>query len=328
MTYRNSILGIGRAYGNIGDLENAEKYFEQYITNYPNQFKGYLQYGSILEKNGKPEKAKELYERAMEANPESAVAEFALANNLRSKGKLEEAVKYYEKGLEKDPEFQDGNGWFQLAKTYEQLGETEKMMKAYEELVKVRPDDAQAHYLLADTYLSQGMNVGSKSGGKDLSAEDRNKRIELYKKAIKHDEKAYELEPKSNQYKIHLVNSYIKLSEMYTNTNPKLHDEYAQKTIPILEQYIKENPGKQVGYSLIADSYFKLDQYQKSIDNAEKSLEIEENAYAHSILADVYYKLKNWPLAKKHYLQILDNPNYPYAKGRLEIVEKRLRGEY
>ncbi len=328
MTYRNALLGLGRSYGNIGNLNQAEKYFNKYIERYPNQHKGYLQYGSILEKNGKPEKAKEQYERAMEANPDSAVGEFALANNLRSKGKLEKAVEYYKKGLKKDPEFQEGNGWFQLAKTYEQMGNTDEAIKAYKKLVEIRPENAQAHYLIADKYLSKGLNVGAKSKGQELSQEARNQRIDLYEKAIEHDKKAYNLKPKSNQYKIHLVNSYIKLAEMYAEADPKLHNEYAQKTIPILKQYIEENPNNEVGYSLIADSYFKLKQYQKSINNAEKALEITDTAYAHSILADVYFEIKNWPLAKKHYLKILNNPDYPYAKGRLEIVEKRLRGEY
>src|SRR6056297_1957867 len=291
MTYRNTVLGLGRAYGNIDDMKNSSKYFEMYIDKYPNQYNGYLYYGAILEKKGYSDKAQKQFEKAMEVNPDSAQAEFALANIMREKGMLEEAIKFYKKGLEKDPEFQNGNGWFQLAKTYEQMGDLDGQISAYENLIEYRPENSEACCSLADSYLSKGLSIGRESGAKELTAEQKANRIKYYKEAVKYAEKA-------------------------------------SKVLSVAKKVVENNPDSTAGYTLLAEANLKLKNYRKAIENAKESLEIEDTAYARSILADTYFEIKNWQQAYTHYIKIADNPNYPYVKGRLKIVNKRLRGEY
>jgi len=328
MTYRNTVLGLGRAYGNIDDMKNSSKYFEMYIDKYPNQYNGYLYYGAILEKKGYSDKAQKQFEKAMEVNPDSAQAEFALANIMREKGMLEEAIKFYKKGLEKDPEFQNGNGWFQLAKTYEQMGDLDGQISAYENLIEYRPENSEACCSLADSYLSKGLSIGRESGAKELTAEQKANRIKYYKEAVKYAEKAYEISPNSTRAANFLANSYLKLSDMYTKTDPAKVQENASKVLPVAKKIVENNPDSTAGYTLLAEANLKLKNYRKAIDNAKKSLEVEDTAYARSILADTYFEIENWEQAYTHYIKIVDNPNYPYVKGRLKIVNKRLRGEY
>lgn len=325
--YKTLLLELGRVYGNIGDVANARKYYDEAIKRWPNNIDTYLKYGGILEKNGFTDDAHTLYQKAMSLNPNSAVAEFALADIYKNEGKLDEAIKYYTLGLKKDPNFQDGNGWFKLGKTYEMKNDYDGVIKAYESMVKAKPDYWKSYYYLADAYLTKGLKVGV-SGKKRLSKKDRALRVEYYKKAIAEDKIGLGINPNSKLLLNHLANSYLKLAEMYAKTNKKLYSKYANNAIEVLKKFIQADPSSAKGYSLIADAYYKIKKYRKAIEYAKKSLAIEDNDYARSVLGDTYYKLKMWAKAKVQYLKLKDNPNYPYVKGRLKIIELRLRGEY
>jgi len=324
--HRNSLLGLGLAYGNLGDNSKAGIYFNKFITRWPHEIDGYLTFGAILEKNGDSEKAHELYTKAMNVNPQSAVAEFALANIYRQDGRLDDAISYYRKGLKKDPGFQEGNGWFQLGKTYEEKGDYQGMITSYEEMSKVRPDDWQAYFFLADAYLTKGMKTGSDKAR--ITKADIDERIGYYKQAIETDKMGLNIKVDSAQLMSHLATSYVRLAEMYKKTNTTMFNKYANDAIEVLTRFTKSYPDNEKGYALLADGYQKLHNYNKAIEAADKSLQIADNDYAHSILGDVYFTLERWNASQSHYLKIAQNPQYPYVRGRLEIIAKRLRGEY
>ena len=323
--YQKTLMGLALAYGNIGNIGKSSGYFKKYINRWPADINGYLNYGAILERNGQSDEAFDQYTRAMNVNPESAVAEFALASIYRQEGRLDDAIKYYKKGLFKDPGFQDGNGWFQLGRTYEEKGDYDGQIKAYEEMIRVRPDDWQAYFYLADAYLTKGMKVGAKKAR--LTSEDRELRITYYDKAITTDKKGLSIKPDSAQIMTHLASSLIRKAEMYKKGTAR-YAENAEEAIGVLEQFTKIYPENEKGYALLADAQQKLRNYNGAIANARKSLEIKDNAYAHSILGDVFFILERWQESKTHYKAIANNPQYPYVKGRLEIIEARIRGEY
>ncbi len=324
--FKNTLLGLGLAHGNMAQTDKAGIYFRKFISRWPGDLNGYLKYGAILEKNGNSEKAHEMYTKAMNVNPESAVAEFALANIYRQEGRLDNAIEYYRKGLKKDPGFGEGNGWFQLGKTYEEKGDYDGVIGAYEEMSKVRPDDWQAYYYLADAYLTKGMKIGADKAR--ITKADITERIKFYNKAIETDKTGLNIKVDSAQLMSHLASSYVRLAEMYKKTNKTMFNKYANDAIEVLTRFTQSYPENEKGYALLADGYQKLHKYNQAIETAQKSLEIADNPYAHSILGDVYFTLERWGLSQKHYLAIANNPQYPYVQGRLRIIEKRLRGEY
>jgi tetratricopeptide (TPR) repeat protein len=323
--YQKTLMGLALAYGNMGNMGKSAGYFKKYINRWPADINGYLNYGAILEKNGQSEDAFAQYTKAMNVNPKSAVAEFALASIYRQDGRLDDAITYYKKGLAKDPGFQDGNGWFQLGKTYEDKGDYDGQIKAYEEMIRVRPDDWQAYFFLADAYLTKGMKVGAEKAR--LTSADRELRISYYDKAINTDKKGLSIRPDSAQIMTHLASSLIRKAEMY-NKGTTQYAKIAEESIGVLEQFTKVYPDNEKGYALLADAQQKLRNFTGAIANARKSLEIMDNAYAHSILGDVFFILERWQESKVHYQAIASNPQYPYVRGRLEIIEARIRGEY
>lgn len=324
--HKNTLMGLGLAYGNMKDIAKASIYFNKFITRWPHEINGYLKFGAILEKNNQSEKAHNMYTKAMNVNPESAVAEFALASIYRQEGRLDDAIRYYRKGLAKDPGFKEGNGWFQLGKTYEEKGDYDGVITAYEEMSKVRPDDWQAYFYLADAYLSKGMKIGSEKA--KITKADIEERIKHYKKAIETDRMGLSIKVDSAQLMSHLASSYVRLAEMYKRTNKTMFNKYANDAIAVLTKFTQSYPDNEKGYALLADGYQKLRKYNKAIEVAKKSLEIKDNPYAHSILGDVYFTLEKWGSSKTHYLKIVNDVQYPYVRGRLRVIEKRLRGEY
>jgi len=323
--FQRTLMGLALAYGNMDQYDKSSGYFKKYIQRWPEDINGYLNYGAILEKSGQSEQAHAQYTKAMGINPESAVAEFALASIYRQDGRLDMAIKYYTYGLKKDPNFRDGNGWFQLGKTYEEKGDYEGQIKAYESMVEIRPDDWQAYYYLADAYLTMGMSVGSRKAS--LSSSDRQLRISYYDKAIETDKKGLSIKPDSGQIMTHLASSYVRKAEMYSKGTSQ-YAQNAQEAIKVLEQFTSLYPDNEKGYALLADAQQKLRNFNGAIANARKSLEISDNEYAHSILGDVFFTLERWGDAQTHYRRIANNPQYSYVRGRLEIIEARLRGEY
>ncbi len=90
------------------ELEEAERYFSEYIHFYPDEAEGYFYYGNLLFEKEKFSAAKEKYLKAIELNSEFAEARFNLALiYLYYEDNLAETRKQLMKALEIRPDFKE-----------------------------------------------------------------------------------------------------------------------------------------------------------------------------------------------------------------------------
>src|SRR5680860_320227 len=85
-----------------------------------------------------------------------------------------------------------------------------------------------------------------------------------------------------------------------TTTLSERAQEYADR-IPELEQSVEENPeGLQTSQDL-AVAYFQGRRYEEAVDTYERMLEIEDDAFTHNNLGNVYREMGNLEEAESQY---------------------------
>ena len=132
------VVALVRTYLLAGKTQEAGNFLDAVINASPNNINARILRGQLYSSQGKTEQAINTYQEAIKSDPTNAASYYHLAViHIRGK-KLETANEVLNKGLSIAPE--SFSIRITLAGLYEATGQTDKAIKAYEDLLEIRPD--------------------------------------------------------------------------------------------------------------------------------------------------------------------------------------------
>ena len=133
---------LGRAYQDLGRLEEAIREYKKAIEIFPNNYKAYYNLGVIYDRQGALKEAVANYKRTIAINPAFIDAQFNLGNIYHNQGLLEEAIQQYRKVTELDPtDFEARNN---LGVAYARQGKLDKAIAQWEKVLEIEPQNKSA----------------------------------------------------------------------------------------------------------------------------------------------------------------------------------------
>jgi len=139
----------GWALWNQRKLPEAEAKFQAAVAKDPTNANAWNGLGSLLFSQGKPANAKEAFEKAMAVEPKHTAALTGLGWIARGQSQTMQAIEYLLKAVEAEPSNTAALGG--LAGAYAELGEYDKAIAAYEQWVRIEPEDDDAKESLEKT---------------------------------------------------------------------------------------------------------------------------------------------------------------------------------
>ncbi len=112
-----AFTALGKWYVHSGDIEEAERAYEQAMALGPNNVVTLVNYGDLMQWNkSDPASAIELYKRAIELDPQNISLRVKMAEAMRSVGQIDEGIRFMEDMIEGHPE--SAAGYRVLAQLY------------------------------------------------------------------------------------------------------------------------------------------------------------------------------------------------------------------
>ncbi|MEM6579628.1 MAG: XrtA/PEP-CTERM system TPR-repeat protein PrsT [Pseudomonadota bacterium] len=137
-----------------GEFDLARDYYQGVLDVSPGALSATMKLAALEDALGNNEKANQLFLRAVEVHPDSASAKLSLARHLLRNGSSRQTIAIIEEIEDTHPNVPillEVRGEAELAQ-----GDTEKALKTLKRLVKIEPNSAEAHYLLASAYEAVG----------------------------------------------------------------------------------------------------------------------------------------------------------------------------
>lgn len=282
----------GEAYSSLGFLYSRLKENEKALSAYqeasriiPDDYKIHFNLGKIYLKLKRNNEAINSLTQCTVINPDFPDAYYSLGVAYEALDQLEKAAEAYQyfAGINPGPAW---TGLNQLGSVYVKLGQYDKAINAFEEVIQSNPEDLKANYNLAYSY--------------DMSGQYE-RAAPLYRKLIS-------LNPEN-------ANAYYGLLF-------RLHDKAAQyeKAVEVGQEIISldpDNPNAQYNLGII---YIKLENYEKAIETFDHILSINPN-FDPAIynIGLVYSKQKKYPDAIQAFTKFTelktDNPDAYYNIG-------------
>jgi tetratricopeptide (TPR) repeat protein len=129
------------------DFETASPILEKYVSQRPEDSKGFLGLGiAQFAQQHYPEAAKAL-ERSVQIDPNQADAEYQLGVLADRQGDAAQAMQHFERAVQLQP--RHGKALVGLGEQYLQAGDLEKASAVLERALAVNPNDSKAQYDLA-----------------------------------------------------------------------------------------------------------------------------------------------------------------------------------
>jgi tetratricopeptide (TPR) repeat protein len=243
-----------------------------------------LALGQEVPPEGPPEKGPE----ATSAGPDHAAAyyHYMLARRYRelaginNRGDLiERAIAEYKKAMEADP----GSFFLrvELAELYWRMGRTADAIRDAEAVLKINPDQEDAHRLLANIYWR---NLGDPQPDKVAK--------ESLRKAIENFEALTRIDPSDKD-------NYLVLGRLYRLDNQRDKAEEAFK------QVLKADPDSRSALANLAQLYFDHGDYEEAIEHLKKIPDQDMNTNLVAMLAYAYSQAGDYDNAVASYEKAL-----------------------
>jgi tetratricopeptide (TPR) repeat protein len=133
-----------------------------------------------LEMTGRKQAALKERRIAADLDPRSLAMQYAAARALQDGAQHKTAIMYFERIMPFDADYQ--STWFWLAFAYQKTGQSELAIDAYNQLLRLHPNDVQGHFNLAFELMLVGdCRVAATHFIKvlDLQPENREARLHL-----------------------------------------------------------------------------------------------------------------------------------------------------
>ena len=137
-----------------GNLQEAKKYYENFINKGFLDHRVFCNYGMILLNLGELKKAEIFTRNAIELNPNYAMAYSNLGGILKDLGKLQEAELSTRKAIELNPNY--AMAYSNLGGILKDLGKLQEAELSQRKAIKLKPNFADAHYSMGNILKDLG----------------------------------------------------------------------------------------------------------------------------------------------------------------------------
>jgi len=147
---------LGRAYQELGRLDEAVEEYKRAIAIYRDDYKAHYNLGVVYDQQGALDTAVQSYQRAIQANPTYPNAHFNLGINYQKQGLMDKAIGHFRKVTELDPlDFEARNN---LGVAYAMQGNLGKAIAEWEKVQEIDPQNqnARENILKAKKMLNKG----------------------------------------------------------------------------------------------------------------------------------------------------------------------------
>ena len=147
---------IGEIYENIGDLESAIKYYELAHNISPANTDRLLALTKLYYKAGDTEKSEEMMEAAIsDVRQDVSTSGHLIGEMYLAKNDNDKALEVLTKSHKKNPS--DTSIMMSLSDAYRKVGQPQKAINMYKDIIAITPNNANAYYNMGKTFLEMGV---------------------------------------------------------------------------------------------------------------------------------------------------------------------------
>ncbi len=264
----------------LDDLDSYEKEFIDLLEKLPEEEQDYYakkvyEYGFY----------REILEIVKEGKPIAVYSDaYDKAVNLMEKREYEKALPYLEIAIKTDISYLKALAYYNIGYCYDELGNFSKSVEAYKQVIRINPNNNEAHNNLGIAYGELG----------------------LYKDAIESFKQAIRIDPDDDVNHYNLGYAYGELGN-YT------------KAIEFYKQAIRINPDYVGAYCNLGIAYYELGFYKDAMEAYKQAIRIDpDDAVTHYNLGVSYYELGFYKDAIEAYKQAIHiAPEYATAHNNL-----------
>ena len=274
----------------LGEVGKAIEEYKKVLKTDPDNSIVHLNLASSYIKNNDIQKAIDELNIVVKLDPQDIEPHAILAILYSSQNKLDLATQEYETALKNASKLQPDNIdiYKSLGSIYLQQKKIKEAQSIYQLVIKLAPNDAQAHFYLA--------NIHNELKDND-SAE-----IEL--------KKAIELKPDYDE-------ALNFLGYLYVEENKNL--DQAQIMI---KKAMEISPNNGAYIDSLGWFYFKKDKVQEALKELQKASSLLEDPVIYDHLGDAYFRLKDIDNAKLNWQKSLKlDPKQDKVKEKLEKIK-------
>ena len=297
-----------------GNLEEAIKYYQNFIDQGFQDHRVFANYGSILKSLGKLKDAELLLRKAIELNPYFAGAHYNLGNLLKIQGNLKDAELSFRKAIQLNPSFAEAHS--NLGTILRTNGRLQDAEVSTRKAIELKPDYAEAHSNLGNILHSLGRLESAELSFRkaiaitpDLENVHFNignilKKIGKYKEAITAYKEEIKVNP--NNADAHL-NVGLTLKEL---DKIKEKEKSTSKSSII---FIPSSNFEIIGKDMILIDFMTPHECEKMIELAEGYGEFREAEYDKVSGQELRLtKLGLWEELANHWMKYINNIVYDY----------------
>lgn len=319
----DSLIMYGRIKQSLKQIDDAKEAYENVIAFDPSQKEIYLVLGDIYMAEGKLGKVLKIYKQLVNKYPEFYAGHFFIGKIYAEQDKIVDAEIEFNKALDLEPGLEEAR--FELIKLYKSLGEDQKVINIYKEILRRNSNNIRAALELGLLYYKDGMIKDSDKLLEDLAAKSLSdsevirKVAELYLDEKKYDDAVIILEGmlKNSSYSSDLhyaagiaydgikdkemTTTHLKQvkpgSKFYQNAAIRISLLYRDEgkigeAINFLENVIENIPDKPEPMLYLGSFYEEKEEFNKAEKVFKKALIIDpKNIELHFRLGVVYDKL-------------------------------------
>jgi tetratricopeptide (TPR) repeat protein len=241
-----------------------------------------LLYAQCLKDNKQPAEVVEVFEKLIKSNPDRIDFYYELANSYLYLNKLSDAIKIYNRIEERIGVTEEAS--LQKLKIYKTLNNFDKSVEEAQKLVKAFPKEAKYYGMLGEIYQDKGMGEKALDAYNELLRIDpQNAYVHLsladYYRSLKQNDKAFEeikIAFRSKELdidtKVKILLSYYSITETYTELKPDA-DELCKIIVEI-------HPAEAKAFSIYGDFLLRDKKFEEARTQYRKAIELDKEKYA------------------------------------------------
>ncbi len=144
---------LANAYRDKGNLRLAEKHYKDALAINHKSIEALINLG-VLITSSSPKAAKRIFRQVITLYPQNPEGHNNLANILKQENKLAQAISHYKIAIQLAPNYK--NALFNLASTYDSIGNFDQAVKFYKQCLKQNADFAEAYNGLGIVLAKKG----------------------------------------------------------------------------------------------------------------------------------------------------------------------------
>jgi tetratricopeptide (TPR) repeat protein len=291
-----------------------------------------LLYAQCLKDNKQSADVVDVFEKLVKNNPDRIDFYYELANSYLYVNKLNEAIKVYNRIEERIGVSEEVS--MQKLKIYKALNNFDKSVEEAQKLIKAYPKEAKYYGMLGEIYQDKGMGEKALDAYNDLLKIDpQNAYVHLsladYYRGLKQNEKAFEeikIAFKSTELdidtKVKILLSYYSITETYAELKPD-----ADELCKIITEV---HPGEAKAFSIYGDFLYRDKKLVGARTQYRKAIELDKEKYAiWNQLLIIDSELNDLSSLQKESKDAIDLfPNQPlpyYFYGACSIQQKKYK---